>query len=59
MFSQNGIREIGVLYMEVPCCVGLVHTVKQALADSGKAIPLKLTKIGVQGEIRDEQEMAG
>lgn len=40
--------------MEVPCCGGLVRLVQQAVADSGCKVPVKLTKIGIGGEIKDE-----
>jgi hypothetical protein len=51
IFLQNDIREVEVVYMQVPCCYGLVHLVQGALQDSGKDIPLALTKIGVKGDI--------
>ncbi|MBP7732299.1 MAG: 4Fe-4S binding protein [Caldisericia bacterium] len=50
MFLVNNISSIEVAYMEVPCCGGLVQIVKQAIADSGKNIPLTLTKISLNGE---------
>lgn len=50
MFSANNINTIEVAYMEVPCCGGLVQLVKQAIASSGKNIPLTLTKISLNGE---------
>lgn len=53
IFAQNQVRTIDVAYMEVPCCFGLVHLVRTALQDSGKDIPLTLTKIGIRGEIRE------
>jgi ferredoxin len=51
IFRQNEIRMVEVVYMEVPCCFGLIRLVQTALKDSGKAIPLVLTQIGVRGEI--------
>lgn len=51
IFAQNDIRAVTVAYMEVPCCFGLVHLVRQAIQDSGKDIPLTITKISIQGEI--------
>ncbi len=38
----NDIQSITVLHMEVPCCFGLAQAVKQAVADSGKDIPVKV-----------------
>jgi len=51
MLLQNDIRKVELVYMEVPCCYGLVHLVQQALKDSGKDIPLALTKISIKGDI--------
>ena len=53
VLSQNDIRSVEVVYMEVPCCSGLVRLVEQALEDSGKRVPLTLTKIAIKGEIRE------
>ena len=55
IFADNAIQSIESAYMEVPCCMGLVFLVKQALADSGMAdsIPLTLTKVGIQGDVRE------
>jgi Pyruvate/2-oxoacid:ferredoxin oxidoreductase delta subunit len=53
VLSQNDIKSVEVVYMEVPCCSGLVRLVEQALADSRKRVPLTLTKIAIKGEIRE------
>lgn len=53
IFTQNDIRSIEVAYMEVPCCFGIVHLVHESLKESGREIPLKLTKIGIKGDILD------
>ena len=37
IFRCNKIRSVTVVRMEVPCCGGLVHAVKRALEESGKA----------------------
>jgi ferredoxin len=50
IISINNINSIEVAYMEVPCCSGLVQIVRQAIANSGKNIPLELTKISLNGE---------
>ena len=54
LIQANHIEFIHVVYMEVPCCGGLVRLVQQAVADSGCKVPVKLTKIGIGGEIKDE-----
>jgi Pyruvate/2-oxoacid:ferredoxin oxidoreductase delta subunit len=54
IIQASHIEFIHVVYMEVPCCGGLVRLVQQAVADSGCKVPVKLTKIGIGGEIKDE-----
>lgn len=56
IFRHNDIQSVDVVYMEVPCCFGLVHTVRQAVMQSGKQIPLELIKIGVEGGTVLEQK---
>jgi len=41
-----------VVHMEVPCCSGLIQIAKQALAKSGKEVPLTTIRIGIQGEVK-------
>ncbi len=50
MLKINDIQSLTVLHMEVPCCSGLVMIARQALAGSGREIPLKTVRIGVQGD---------
>lgn len=52
MLQQNEIKSLTVLHMEVPCCSGLVMIARQALAASGKDVPLTTVRIGIQGEIK-------
>ena len=54
IIQANHIEFIHVVYMEVPCCGGLVRLVQQAVSDSGCKVPVKLTKISIGGEIKDE-----
>jgi hypothetical protein len=42
--------------MEVPCCFGLVKATEDAIKASGKKIPLKKVKVGIRGEIKNEEE---
>jgi ferredoxin len=50
IFSSNDIKSVTVAHMEVPCCHGLIYIVKQAIAKSGKSIPLETVEIGVRGD---------
>ncbi len=52
IFSANDIRSITVAIMEVPCCRGLEMLVREALAKSGREIPLERVIIGIDGERR-------
>lgn len=50
VLEQAGPKSLTVVHMEVPCCSGLVHMAKQAIAASGKDIPLREVTIGIKGE---------
>lgn len=50
IFKGSNIKSVTVVNMEVPCCFGLYHLVKEALASSRKNIPLKQEIIGVKGD---------
>jgi len=52
ILKHNDIRSVTVTIMEVPCCRGLAMMAEQALAASGKDIPLEVAIIGVDGERR-------
>ena len=51
IFSGNDIRSITLTRMEVPCCGGLEYAVKQAIAESGKDIPLEVATVGIGGSL--------
>ena len=51
ILKENDIHSVSIAYMEVPCCAGLVKLVEAAVKDSGKEIPVRKTKIGIQGRI--------
>ena len=53
IFSVNNIKSIKVAIMEVPCCRGLDVMAREALAKSGKDIPLETIIIGINGERRN------
>ncbi len=57
IFKVNSIKSITVPYMEVPCCFGLVKATEDAIAASGKNIPLKKVKIGIRGDIKPEEQV--
>ncbi len=51
IFRENPIRSVTVTRMTVPCCGGLSHAVKTALAMCGKDIPLNIVMISPDGQI--------
>jgi Pyruvate/2-oxoacid:ferredoxin oxidoreductase delta subunit len=53
IFRQRNPRSVEVIYMEVPCCNGLVGLVRRALSESDRDIPLTLTKLGIRGRVLD------
>lgn len=54
ILKMNDIQKVTVVRMEVPCCAGLAHAVKQALMNSGKMIPWQVLTISTDGRILDE-----
>jgi NAD-dependent dihydropyrimidine dehydrogenase PreA subunit len=52
LFRVSSIKSITVLRMEVPCCGGIVMAARQALAASGKDIPLHEVTITIGGEAK-------
>jgi len=49
--ANNNILSITVLRMEVPCCGGLVHAVRNAMLTSGKIIPWNVVTISIDGDV--------
>lgn len=51
ILSKNNIKSITVVRMEVPCCSGIVGSVKEAMLDSKTIVNYKEVIIGTNGEI--------
>jgi ferredoxin len=51
ILRTRDIRSVEVVYMQVPCCSGLVRLVSDAREAAGVDIPLRLTRIGLDGAI--------
>jgi Fe-S-cluster-containing hydrogenase component 2 len=47
---NNPLRSITYAHMEVPCCIGLLPVIKEAVASSGKRILVHEVTIGIKGE---------
>jgi Fe-S-cluster-containing hydrogenase component 2 len=50
IFKESGIKSVTVVHMEVPCCSGIVHMVKQAMLATGNIIPFKDVTVTIRGE---------
>ncbi|MCZ7393566.1 MAG: 4Fe-4S binding protein [Candidatus Methanoperedens sp.] len=50
LLKNNNIRGITLVNMEVPCCFGLQRIVEEAVAKSGKVLPIQQTVITIKGE---------
>jgi len=57
IFKENHIRSIGVVFMEVPCCSGLVQMVREALRLSDVHIPTTLYRVGIKGDFVEEKAL--
>ncbi len=51
ILKANDIQSITVVRMEVPCCGGIEHAVKNALKDCGKPIPRQVVTISTDGRL--------
>ncbi len=51
LITMHNIRSVTVARMEVPCCGGLDHAVKRAIAASGKIVPMAVVTLTTEGDI--------
>ena len=54
ILTGSRVRSITVLRMEVPCCGGIEHAVRRAVAASGRDIPLQVVTVTTNGRIRED-----
>ena len=53
IITNNNIKSVTVVRMEVPCCGGIEFAVKKALQTSGKFIPWRVVTISADGKRLD------
>lgn len=53
IIANNNIKSVTIVRMEVPCCGGIEHAVKNALQESGKFFPWNVVTISTDGRILD------
>jgi len=51
ILTNNNIKSVTVVRMEVPCCGGIENAIKRALQNSGKIIPWQIVTISTNGRI--------
>ena len=54
IISENDIKSVTVVRMEVPCCGGLQMAAQNALKASGKYLPWRVVTISTDGKIIDD-----
>ncbi|MFC2087361.1 ATP-binding protein [Bacteroidota bacterium] len=55
MIDEAQINTLHVLIMQVPCCMGLIQMAKTAIDKSNRRVPLKMSVVGIEGEILREE----
>ena len=55
MIDLAKINTITVMMMEVPCCGGLLHMVKTALAKATRKVPVKKMVVALNGDVLTEE----
>lgn len=55
MIEESKINTLHVVIMEVPCCGGLLQLAEQAVAASGRKVPVKYSVVGIQGDVIEEE----
>lgn len=53
IISENNIKSLTIVRMEVPCCGGIRYAAVTALKSSGKMIPWQVVTISTDGKILD------
>jgi NAD-dependent dihydropyrimidine dehydrogenase PreA subunit len=55
LIDDSQINTINVMIMQVPCCSGLLQMAKLAVDSARRKIPVKLSVVGIEGEILTEE----
>ncbi len=51
ILTQNDVKSVTIVRMEVPCCGGLEHAAKIAIQNSQKQLPWQVVTISIDGRI--------
>lgn len=55
LIDDAKINTLQVMIMQVPCCGGLLQMAKMAAEKATRKVPIKLTVVGIEGDILSEQ----
>ena len=53
IISNNNIKSVTIVRMEVPCCGGIENAAKRAIQASGKFLPWQVVTITTDGQIKE------
>jgi ferredoxin len=51
LVDDAGINSLTVMIMQVPCCSGLLHLARRAVAQAERKVPIHFLVVGLRGEI--------
>ncbi|MCR1898784.1 4Fe-4S binding protein [Irregularibacter muris] len=51
MIQSNDFNSITIAFMEVPCCMGMIRALEQAMDIAGKSVPVHRMKITIDGQM--------
>ena len=51
ILQANKLRSLTVVHMEVPCCSGLTHIAREAIARSGVKMPFEDVTVDLKGKV--------
>lgn len=55
IIATGGVKSVTVVRMEVPCCGGISRIAREAIAASGRELPLRDVVVGADGRLRGDR----
>jgi ferredoxin len=55
LIDEAKVNTITVMIMQVPCCGGLLHFVREAIEKANRKVPVKAITVSLQGKILNEE----
>lgn len=57
LIDEADINTLTVITMEVPCCMGLLQVVKEALSSAKREMPIKHIVVSIKGKILKDEDL--